>query len=72
MVEPKDLFPTHVHVTQARERKVDGVTQRIERVMVQPTDVYEYPGWRVMEDGTILRVFGYLKDARAYCERRAR
>jgi hypothetical protein len=75
MVEPVDLFPSHVHVTQARERTVGDVTQRIERVMIQPTDAYEYPGWRMVEirggRPTIIGVESYLRNARATMDRRA-
>lgn len=68
--EPRERFQSHVVVTAVREREVGGVTQVIERIMIQPTSAYERPSYRLLSvDGdrvSCLAVVETLREARAW------
>ena len=72
----RERFPSHVQVTATRERQVGEVTQVIEKIMINPTDAYEHPGYRGLEirgdDVRILFVVDTLKTARGALDALAR
>lgn len=75
MAEPRERFPSHVVVTAVREREIDGITQVIERVMIQPTSAYESASYRLLEvegdEMTNLGVVDTLREARRNFRERA-